>query len=264
MSFEVFDKIYKIEKTIYKSKNSRVSVAICIENNEKVIVKKIEKNNNNRTKNRILSEYNIPRLIDCDGIIKTDKYIEDKYNCYLIYQYNPESISLSGMDYNNKDYEFFFKIICQLCDTINKIHDMDFIHRDIKPHNIIVQDTKAYLIDFDLACSLTNPKFPIQSKIIGTPNFLAPEIWMYEKNIDYKLADIYSFGVTIYYIFNKKKFPYKYKTISDIEYGIRHDDPIKCNSGYDYIDDFVMKIIDKNPKNRPNLDEIKNFFSKLF
>ncbi len=81
---------------------------------------------------------------------------------------------------------------------------MDFIHRDIKPHNIIVQDTQAYLIDFDLACSLTDPKFPIQPKLTGTPNYMAPEIWMYDKNIDYKLTDIYSFGVTIYYVFNKK------------------------------------------------------------
>ncbi|ANB50568.1 putative serine/threonine protein kinase [Powai lake megavirus] len=262
MSKEVFEKIYKIEKTIYKSKNSRVSVAECIETSEKVIVKKIEKKND-KSKKRILNEYHIPKLIDCNGIIKTNKYIEDKYNCYLIYPYNPISISLYEMDYNNKDYEFFFQIICQLCDTIKKIHDMDFIHRDIKPHNIIVQDTQAYLIDFDLACSLSDPKFPIQPKLTGTPNYIAPEIWMYEKNIDYKLTDIYSFGITIYYIFNKKKCPYKCKSISDMEYAIRNIKPNKCNSGYDYIDDFVMKIIDKNPKNRPDLDTIKNFFSKL-
>ncbi len=50
MSFEVFEKIYKIEKIIYKSKNSRVSIAECIENNEKVIVKKIEKKMTNQKK----------------------------------------------------------------------------------------------------------------------------------------------------------------------------------------------------------------------
>nr|AEX62843.1 putative serine_threonine protein kinase [Moumouvirus Monve] len=75
------------------------------------------------------------------------------------------------------------------------------------------------------------------------------------------MTDIYSLGVTIYYIFNKKKLPYKKKlSINQLEYAIFNEKPRMSNCGNGSVDNFIMKIMDKDPENRPNIDEIISFF----
>lgn len=43
--------------------------------------------------------------------------------------------------------------------------------------------------------------------IKGTPNYIAPEIYIGKSKYD-NTVDIYSLGILMYYLFNKKRFPY--------------------------------------------------------
>ena len=85
------------------------------------------------------------------------------------------------------------KWIKQILYGIKFLHENDIIHRDIKCDNIFINGTTGNIIigDFGLAKNMENN---ITKTILGTPEFMAPEIYneCYDKRID-----IYSFGMAL-------------------------------------------------------------------
>ena len=92
------------------------------------------------------------------------------------------------------------KWIKQILYGIKFLHDNDIIHRDIKCDNIFINGTTGNIIigDFGLAKNMDNN---ITKTILGTPEFMAPEIYneCYDKRID-----IYSFGMALLEIVSGK------------------------------------------------------------
>jgi eukaryotic-like serine/threonine-protein kinase len=102
------------------------------------------------------------------------------------------------------------------------MHSLKIIHRDIKPENILLhKDSSGNLIpkisDFGLAKSYNNAggSSMTQARMaMGTLFFMAPEQMTDAKNVDER-ADIYSLGVSLYYLLTGK-YPYNFPTQLDI------------------------------------------------
>ena len=65
-----------------------------------------------------------------------------------------------------------------LCGALNHVHKNGIVHRDIKPENILVdyKTNTLKVIDFGLSKNLD--QVDTQGKvIIGTPSYMAPEIF---------------------------------------------------------------------------------------
>ena len=57
-------------------------------------------------------------------------------------------------------------------------HAKGFVHRDIKPQNIIISESEgAVLTDFGLVKVLHSSGMSSMTSLIGTPSYIAPEIW---------------------------------------------------------------------------------------
>ncbi len=92
------------------------------------------------------------------------------------------------------------EIIIQIARALAHAHSRGFIHRDVKPKNIMLTPEKvAKLADMGLARQVTDADAATAEagKAFGTPYYIAPEQIRGDPNIDFR-ADIYSLGATLY------------------------------------------------------------------
>jgi serine/threonine-protein kinase len=88
-----------------------------------------------------------------------------------------------------------------------KLHDMGYIHADIKPGNIMIgKDKSIRVIDFGQCCMIGVRKDRIQ----GTPDFIAPE-QVKKTNLDQR-TDVYNLGATMYWCLTGSNYPTKLRT----------------------------------------------------
>ncbi len=93
-----------------------------------------------------------------------------------------------------------YSAIAQLAQALDSLHEQNYVHRDIKPNNVLVDGSgRVKLIDFGLATRIrtlgnwSNPEFQL-----GTFRYLAPEIAL--SCCQTTASDIYSFGRVLFYL----------------------------------------------------------------
>jgi len=89
------------------------------------------------------------------------------------------------------------KLIREMAEALQYVHQKGFIHRDICPRNFICTpgSESIKLIDFGLTLPAT-PPFMTPGNRTGTPLYMSPEI-IRRRSTDQRV-DIFSFGVTCY------------------------------------------------------------------
>jgi len=96
------------------------------------------------------------------------------------------------------------KLILKSAQIIDSFHQSGWLHGDIKPSNILVNDSKnerqLLLTDFALSKQVSNSE---SSNVAGTPAYLAPECWNGE-GLSLQ-SDIYAFGVMMVEILTAKR-----------------------------------------------------------
>jgi len=88
-------------------------------------------------------------------------------------------------------------IAIQICSALEHAHKNFIVHRDIKPHNIMItKDGIAKVTDFGIARAVTSATITMVGSTIGSVHYFSPE-QARGGFIDEK-SDLYSLGITIY------------------------------------------------------------------
>lgn len=136
-----------------------------------------------------LSHQNIVNIYDfgeSDGVTYlVMEYVEGSTLKEIIAQYGPLPIS-QVIDYS-----------VQLCYGLAQAHSQQIVHKDIKPHNIMIDRNHVVKItDFGIAQAMNNLTITHNKGILGSAHYFSPEQARGER-VDFE-SDIYSLGVVMY------------------------------------------------------------------
>jgi DNA-binding beta-propeller fold protein YncE/predicted Ser/Thr protein kinase len=87
-------------------------------------------------------------------------------------------------------------LLGQVAEALDAAHAAGIVHRDDKPHNILVEGERAYLSDFGLAKAYAETGSGSGTSIVGTVEYMAPEQWRGERVGP--TADVYALGCVLY------------------------------------------------------------------
>jgi eukaryotic-like serine/threonine-protein kinase len=147
------------------------------------------------------------------------------------------------------------QIATQIADALGVVHKLGVVHRDLKPHNLILierdgRDDFVKLIDFGVA-QMTDGT--VSGRPFGTPAYMAPEQAAGER-VDGR-ADVYALGVVLFeMVTGRHPFP----AANDHEYLLRHaDDPPPRPSKVvpaaripRQLESIILRCLEKNPAGR--------------
>jgi serine/threonine protein kinase len=86
-------------------------------------------------------------------------------------------------------------LLADVARALDHIHQAGYAHYDVKPANVMI-GARGNPILVDLMAAFLAPELASEGRILGTPEYMAPERWRGE--LTGALADIWSLGITAY------------------------------------------------------------------
>lgn len=166
------------------------------------------------------------------------------------------------------DYRKAADIAKQVAAGLSAAHKKGIVHRDVKPHNILMtEDGIAKITDFGIAKAVTNTTIVDSGKdnVMGSVHYFSPE-QAKGANVDEK-SDIYSLGIVLYEMLTGKV-PFDGDNPVTIAL-MQINEPVTPPSVFNHnvppgLERIVMKAVEKQPKNRfDSADEMIDALDKM-
>jgi serine/threonine-protein kinase len=147
------------------------------------------------------------------------------------------------------------EITTQIASALARAHELDVIHRDIKPDNIYLVDGQGRrdyvkLLDFGLAHMKGELRLTATGAVFGTPEYMAPE---QARGAPLTFAaDLYSVGCVLFQMLTGQ-LPFQGTTPDLILKHMREPPPLPSSRARgipESLDQLVRKLMDKDPKKR--------------
>ena len=157
----------------------------------------------------------------------------------------------------------------QALEGLAAAHKEGFVHRDIKPHNILLHRHRAKISDFGLAKNFQKAGLSGMSmtgNYAGTPVFMPPEQITNFKYVK-PVSDVWSFAASLYQLLTGK-FPYRFDPKRDPIDIILNENPVPIRDRMPGLAKELSTVIDKalvrNPKDRfPDAGKLQASLLKL-
>lgn len=174
----------------------------------------------------------------------------------------PEAITLDKyFERHSSTPLSILKGMLDVCKTIEKLHEYNIYHRDIKPDNILIYQGKWALSDFGIATFPNKEKLTKEGTKMGSLHYYAPEMLNTSEGCSNACADIYSYAKSLWALLSGNKYP--------IAGELRLDRPEALLSTYckldkvELLDEAISACTSYTPTNRPSFSELRATLEKV-
>lgn len=149
-------------------------------------------------------------------------------------------------------WKWSVKIAMQIASALETAHRNSIVHRDIKPHNIIItEEGVAKVTDFGIAKAVSNSTITAFGTTMGSVHYFSPE--HARGGFTDAKSDIYSLGVVLYEMLTGKV-PFDSDTPVSVALKHMQEEPVHPivlkPSIPQSVNDIIIKAMQKDPESR--------------
>lgn len=247
--------------TVYKSKDKILNRKVAIK------VLKDEYSNDQEFIKRFQIEAQSAASLSHPNIVSIYD-VSNENNIHYIVMELIEGVTLKELIKENGKLEWkdAVEIASQIASGISQAHKNHIIHRDIKPHNIIMtKDRVAKITDFGIAKAVTSSTINASASTLGSVHYFSPE--HARGGYTDEKSDIYSLGVVLYEMVTGKV---PFDSDTPISVALKHlqeqaTPPIELNSDIPKgLNDIIVKAMKKEVSERySSASELYNDLQKI-
>lgn len=230
--------------TVYQAKDLRLNRYVAI----KMLHSHIT--NHSNIYKRFQNEAMISAQINHPHVTTLLDFIEENGRSYLIMEYVDGSALDELLQSNGPlDEKQCLDICIQMLKGLSEAHQLNILHRDLKPGNIMV-NKKGFvkIMDFGIARMSSATRITAQNKVIGTAEYIAPEIYLGKEPT--KVSDLYSIGIILYEMLSGDVL-FKAESDASLIYQVVNSKPkIKLTGVSSELVAIIKKLTNKNPSKR--------------
>src|SRR4030042_1569391 len=178
--------------SVYKARDPRLN---------RIVALKFLRGDDSRLVHRFMQEAIAQARVEHENVCKIFEVGDVRGNLYIAMQFIdgiPLKKACSLLTLAKK-----VQVMIQVAEGMQAAHRSGLIHRDIKPDNIMLEQTPEekwhpYIMDFGLAREQSTPGITVSGMIMGTPAYMSPEQARGEVRTLDSRTDIFSYGATMY------------------------------------------------------------------
>lgn len=143
-------------------------------------------------------------------------------------------------------------IAIMICDGIHHAHEKGLIHKDIKPHNILITNNGMVKVaDFGIAQAITSKTITFGDNVVGSVHYISPE--QAKGQPVTPATDIYSLGCVLYEMLTGK-IPFDAESPITVALKHIHDEPVSPRTLNRNVppglEGIILKAMEKLPAHR--------------
>ena len=251
-----------ISKKSIKNSNGIPEPIICIE--KEININKIS-NEINYSKEKLEKEIKLINSFPSNYFLKIFEYFQYPENVLHIITENYQSdlYELIKQQITKKNYfseNIIISIFSQIFNGIKYLHDLNILHRNINPSNIVLISNKTVKIsisNFFLRSLFNENERSITFVNNNYLEYMSPEMVM---NIPYSFKnDIWALGVLLFHMMSLK-FPFNFKQLNEIQFTKKVDSNLLYNRLPKYfsndIKNLCVQLLKAFPADRPDINTI--------
>jgi predicted ATPase/signal transduction histidine kinase/tRNA A-37 threonylcarbamoyl transferase component Bud32 len=249
---------FSIKQRLYEGQNSIIFRGVLADGQTRVVIKVLKgEYPSPRALRQLRREYATLRELDIPGVIRVFS-LESYGNGLALVMEDDGGVPLSEIIRGEAlQPRRALELAIALSDTLARLHERGIIHKDIKPHNILVNSATGAvkLIDFGIATNLAHAAAPVASPeaIEGTLMYMSPEQSGRVNRVVDQRSDLYSLGVTLYEMLTGSV-PFTAQDAMELVHSHIARTPVppwvRTPTVPRVLSDIVMKLLAKGPEDR--------------